>query len=619
MSQNLQLSDFTFDPNNDLLGKGNYGHVYKVKYKDGKYYALKIIEENPNDSNQYKNIMRELQIMSQINHPNIEKFYGGFIDKFPLEKKNCYFFCLEFIDGENLNDMILEYKEKNEQINQELIVLILKGILEGLDYLHKKNIYHRDVTPDNIMIEKNTNNIKITDFGISAFYEDNLNQFKSIVGRRGFVCPEIYNAHAGQQPLAIYNSKCDIFSLGVLMFKLMTFSFPMILNYRNLKDNDYKISIDSNIYNKQLIDIVMSMLQEKPNNRPTCEELKNALKSIEMEIGTNNKLINYKPMFNSKKSAFSCVMNCFSNIEQIYKYLIENERNKKKLDKISSSVIKSFGETLEKAKNMNTLNNDFINEFIDKISEKIKIFKEEINIIPKLIIKTLFNYFLINLPNIFIYNNIKGCNLFDERNKEDNESFLINQTIEKYKVLYKNIFVNTFYFLVLKSYKCPECNLIFKKDMDIEYDIEFFSKGSIKKLIKEYESIKCISNYGKNSMMCNKCGVMSSFVYEIKNIYTAPEVFIFYFNYNSQIDEFLEIKECYKNEVYKSYNLKAIILSNQIGNNEINYEVAIKRESSWTYYTNKGTSVLPLKDIIAKGNICTAFYCLSNNEFSVFS
>ena len=155
--------------------------------------------------------------------------------------------------------------------------------------------------------------------------------------------------------------------------------------------------------------------------------------------------------------------------------------------------------------------------------------------------------------------------------------------------------------------------------MDIECDIEFFSKGSNKDLIKNYESKKEISNYGKNSMMCNQCGVMSSFIYEFKNIYIAPEVFIIYFNYNEQIDEFLEIKECYKNKDSKSYNLKAIILSNQTDNNDINYEVAIKRDSSWTYYTNNGTSVLHLKDILAKGNICTAFYCLSNNEFSVFN
>lgn len=621
MSQNIRLSDFIFDPIKDLLGKGNYGHVYKVKYKDDKYYALKKIVENPDDSNQKKNIMRELNIMSNIDHPNIEKFYGGFTDNFPSEKNNCYFFCLEFIDGKNLNDMILRCKAKNEHINQGLIVLILKGILEGLDYLHKKNIYHRDITPDNIMIENNTYNIKITDFGISAYYQDNFNQFKTIVGRRAFVCPEIYYAHNQNQPYAIYNSKCDIFSLGVLMFRLMTFSYPKILQYRNIQDNDYKMCIDSNIYNKKLIDIVMSMLEEEPNNRPTCEQLKNSLKSIEMEIGTNIKPINYKPMLNSKKSAFSCVMNCFSNIEQIYKYLIENKKNKnnKKLEQSFFSVIKSFGETLEKAKNMNTLNNNFINQFIDTISEKIKIFKEEINIIPKLIIKTLLDYFLMNLPNIFIYNNIKGCDLFDERNQEDNECFLINQAFEKYKVLYKNIFVNTFYFLVLKRYICPECNSIIKQDMDIECDIEFFSKGSNKDLIKNYESKKEISNYGKNSMMCNQCGVMSSFIYEFKNIYIAPEVFIIYFNYNEQIDEFLEIKECYKNKDSKSYNLKAIILSNQTDNNDINYEVAIKRDSSWTYYTNNGTSVLHLKDILAKGNICTAFYCLSNNEFSVFN
>jgi serine/threonine protein kinase len=62
-----------------------------------------------------------------------------------------------------------------QYLNQNLIIIILKGIINGLNYLHKRNVIYRDITPDNIMIDKN-NNIKITDFGISTYYQMNNSQ-----------------------------------------------------------------------------------------------------------------------------------------------------------------------------------------------------------------------------------------------------------------------------------------------------------------------------------------------------------------------------------------------------------------------------------------------------------
>lgn len=609
-NQNLKLSDFTFDPKNDMLGKGNYGHVYKVRSnKDNQIYALKIIVENPNNNEQIKNILREFNIMSALNHENIERFHGGFKDYFPQEKNNCFFFVLEFIDGENLQDMLNRYENKKEYISQDLIMKIIKGALNGLSYLHKNNILHRDVSLDNIMIEKNTNNIKITDFGLSAYYQENFYQLKSVVGRKTYVCPEIYHAHANKQNRANYSSKCDIFSLGVVMFKLMTFSYPIVLNYRNLANNDYKKEIDPNIYNRQLNQIIMDMLEENPDKRPTCDEMKYALNKIfndEIKINNNNSI-------NSKKSAFSSVINCLSNIDQIYEYLIENKRNKnnKKLSQDLFSVIKSFIEVLEKSKY--TLNNELINSFIEKVSEKITCFKGEKNMTPQFIIKTFFDYFLINLPKIFIYNNAKGSQLFDNREEGNIELLLVNQAIEKYKLIYKNIFVNTFYFLVLKQYICP-CKSIIKQDMDIECDITFYLEGSTKDLFKNYEEQKSYLNK-EYKLICKDCGLMTENIYEIKKIFKEPEVFIMHFNNSIKLDDYLEFNQFLDNN-HVLYELTAIILFNP-KNNE--YEVGIKRKNTWTYYTNNNSNVLPLNDIVKKGNVCTAFYSLTTNEFSVFS
>ena len=604
ISNSSKLSDFTFNPEHDMLGKGNFGHVFKVKSKiDNQIYALKVIIEDPNNPEQMKNINREYKIMLNLTHQNIEKIYTGFKDYFPFVKSKCFFFVLEYIEGENLQNLLNKYQSKNKYIEQDLIIRIFQDILNGLSYLHSKNILHRDISPDNFMIEKKNNNIKITDFGLSAYYQDNFSQLKSVVGRKSYVCPEIYKAFVNKQTHTNYNSKCDIFSLGVTMFNLMTFSFPMVLNYRNLKSGDYKKEIDSTKYNPKLIQIIMKMLEENPDNRPTCEQMKYEL----------NKIINSEIQI----SAFSCVINCLSSINQIYEYLIENKRNKsnKKLSQDLFSVIKSFIEVLESSKY--GLNNHLINSFVENVSQKITCFKEETNNTPQIIIKTLFDYFLINLPKIYIYNNTKGNELFDLRDEKDIENIellLVNQAIERYKVLYKNIFVNTFYFLVLKQYICP-CKSIIKQDMDIECDIEFDSNGSIKQLLQNYEDKKSYLNNGKNRMSCKECGLMTENIYETKKIYKAPEVFIMHFHNSVKLDEFLEITESNNNNNnnHKIYDLKAIIISNP----KKEYEVGIKRDNSWIYYANNVSNVIPLNDIIKQGNVCTAFYCQTSNEFSV--
>lgn len=631
MFNNSRLADFIFDPEKDCLGHGKHGYVYKVKNrKDNKIYALKIVKQNPSDPDQAKNISREYHIMSNINHPNLEKIYGGFQEYYPIDNQYCIFFILEFIKGDNLTDFLEKYKKEKKNIEQKLIIKILKGIAEGLGYLHKNGILHRDITPDNIMIEDNRKNIKITDFGISAYYKqynqpqlnkDPLFYNQSIVGRNDFVCPEIFDAYK-KNINPIYDFKADIYSLGITMFKLMTFCYPISLKNRDISIN-YADKIDPKIYNQNLINIVIMMLQEDPNKRPTCEEIYYSLEFIDTQINSNNQNIIRKDIKISKKSCFVCVINCLRNIKQIYNYLVENIRNKnnkKLISEKSFSVIKAFIKVLEESKEKNNLSNDFICEFIDAASQKIILIKEEENITPKILIQSLFNYFLEILPNIFVYNNIKGHELSESiQNEKDANSFYIEQKIEKYKEKYKNIFVTTFYFLVQIKYKCPECNFIIKNDINIEFDIDFNKKGNVKDLLNEYLGEKEILNKGKYNFVCSQCGIMSTRLIEMKNIYMAPEVLILHFNNSAVLNDYLEIREYKREENAKIFELNSIILSKEKDNNEINYEVAIKENNIWSYYTNNGVSTLPFIDIINKGNICMAFYNLSSNEFSLFS
>ena len=168
-----------------ILGKGAFGFAEKMKSKlNNKLYAIKklpIIK-----TGLPKDVIRETTFMLESNNEYIVKLYGYFqgienIEKLKYiykdnkkglyqndtEDKPMYFLVLEFMSQGSLQDYICEHRTKNSPINQDYIIKILKQLLIGLQYLHGKGIYHRDVKPDNILLDEN-GNIKISDFGISA-------------------------------------------------------------------------------------------------------------------------------------------------------------------------------------------------------------------------------------------------------------------------------------------------------------------------------------------------------------------------------------------------------------------------------------------------------------------
>jgi len=209
---------YEYDPDNDRLGSGGFGDVFKAydTHRD-RWIALKIAKVLPDyDSVRLK---REVDMVAQLpTHPNVAYYEEGYtFDSFDGKYD---FGILQYYENGNLLQLM-----KNGKLTAEQKHFILKQILSGLEFLHGHGIIHRDLKPQNILMARRKNDYipKITDFGISKKLEVNKSTLisNSIVGAGtlAYSSPEQLNA-------AEIRKNTDLWSFGVIAFQLLAGELP---------------------------------------------------------------------------------------------------------------------------------------------------------------------------------------------------------------------------------------------------------------------------------------------------------------------------------------------------------------------------------------------------------
>ena len=238
-----------------LLGEGSFSKVYLAKWRETFVVAKIIKEEIVLDKKGL--IMREIDIMTKLHHPNIVQFLG-YID-------NPFILVMEYIPKDNL-EVNIKYLSLNNKLS------IMNDILKGLAYLHNRKPYaliHRDIKPRNILLT-NSKVAKITDFGLSKFYEinnikksyENLvelsdNNMTSNVGTERYMAPEM-----SESEIINYTNKIDIYSCGIMFYEMF--------EKKKLYKED---SIKYYHTPKKLRVLIDNMISSHPNERYTALRL----------------------------------------------------------------------------------------------------------------------------------------------------------------------------------------------------------------------------------------------------------------------------------------------------------------------------------------------------------
>ena len=256
-----KISDFTILKE---LGTGSFGKVMLVQHnKTNALYALKVIDKRQLTKEVEKNdLIREVEIMYKIHHPNIVKLFGHFEDN-----TNCYL-LMEFIEGGELYSYIPE--DGQPKLSTDQIATIVRDVISAIYYLHnmKPQIIHRDIKPENILIGANMI-AKLTDFGWSTYIKPG-DVRNSICGTPVYMAPEMINGNG-------HDGKIDIWCVGVLLFELLTGEQAWAgENIETVKYNicNLRICWPENM-NSFAADLISKILKSNPKERISLEEILN--------------------------------------------------------------------------------------------------------------------------------------------------------------------------------------------------------------------------------------------------------------------------------------------------------------------------------------------------------
>lgn len=199
------------------LGQGSFATAFLCKHRvTGKDRVVKAVKKSQAKL-PVEDIEREIMIMRQVDHPHILRLFEWF------EDQGRVYLVIEFLRGGTLRDVLLYFQRKGQGIQEAWSRTVMNQLLQAMAYCHSLRLVHKDLKDENIMLlKKDPPFAVIIDLGISEMFSSKNPHSRIIGGTPVTMAPEVWKQNFGP--------KCDVWSLGCILFELLAGSLPFTVN-----------------------------------------------------------------------------------------------------------------------------------------------------------------------------------------------------------------------------------------------------------------------------------------------------------------------------------------------------------------------------------------------------
>ena len=605
-----KLSDFTIVKK---LGEGHFGSVNLVTSKiTKKLYAMKEIKENRYDSEQQiLEIQKEIRLLENLHHPHVITYFTSF------RENGNFYIVTEYINGGSFEDLLKKNISQGKFIEEKTIWDLLVQSLSGLLYLHEnKKIIHRDIKPDNILLDLE-GRVKISDFGVSAIKSEEVEEYvkchDTVAGPIQFMSPEM--CFGGS-----YDFKSDIYMLGLTFFFMMSNDLPEKKIrfgpiFLPIKNPNAKIPDTYSPTLKKFIEKLLNNPEERPSTKRAYSEA----------------IAFYTCKYLQVTSIFS-TLECFLSIPAIGPYF-KSEKIQSYIDSDESNenrkyvVTKIFKEGLFYA-DPNNFNYELAKVECIKLRLMLYAGKENKNKDTEINLFDLVPDLLGHLHKELNKDSSNSEAKNEEQIDNTNEQAVLTSTMKRFSEKYRSKITDQFFYLSKTTHECPDCQRIIKYSSDIfsvcimrpDRAAIYLDKKNLNiiDLFKHYRKKRLYTN--ENSY-CKFCGKNQENVNRSKVFYTSPYNLILEIEYedekefNLTIDEVINIQDFVemKNLSTVNYNLVGAIFKEKNENEYKKYVSFTKKTNGgWIYFNGNTIKESSFNELAKHNNLQMLFYSCKN-------
>ena len=253
----------------EKMSEGGMGAVYKVRHRLlDEIRVIKVMRPHlAEDEVLRKRFVREAKTAIRLRHVNLAQVYD-----FTMDDSGYFFLAMEFIDGIDLHGLV----KLSHPIPLGVTLELAYQSLEVIGYLHRKEIVHRDISPDNLLISRDDEGnllVKLIDLGIAKVAEgaENLTATGTFLGKVKYSSPEQFRTRKGHE----VDSRSDLYSFGVVLYELLTGLYPikgnnissLISGHLMHPPTPFEVTDPEDRIPEVLRDLVMRALKKEPDER----------------------------------------------------------------------------------------------------------------------------------------------------------------------------------------------------------------------------------------------------------------------------------------------------------------------------------------------------------------